>query len=229
MKKSKRYKQAQEQVEEKRVYSVQEAIPVLKKFPKAKFDESLEVSIKLGVDPKKSDQMVRGSVKLPYGTGKTKRVIVFCEPEKEETARAAGADFAGGQDLVDKVSKGWLDFDYCVSTPSMMKNVSRLGRTLGPRGLMPSPKAGSVTDDIASIVKDAKAGKLDFKMDKFGSLNVAIGKMSFSENELVDNCNYFLTSLIQVRPKAAKGKFIKELSLSTTMGPGVRLQLPKEV
>ncbi len=229
MKRGKRYKQAEKKIENERVYSVAESIPILKDFPKANFDESLEVSIKLGVDPKKSDQMVRGAVKLPFGTGKTKKVIVFCEPEKEEEAKTSGADFVGGQELIDKVSKGWMDFDYCVSTPSMMRNVSKLGRILGPRGLMPSPKTGSVTDEISNVVKDAKAGKLDFKMDKFGSLNVTVGKMSFSEDELVENCKYFLKSLSQMRPKAAKGRFLKSLSLATTMGPGLRVQIPKEL
>lgn len=210
-------------------YSLQEAIPVLKKYPKVKFDESVEVSVNLGVDAKKSDQMVRGSSNLPYGTGKTQTVLVFCEADKHEEAKAAGADYVGEQDLIEKVSKGWMDFDYCIATPSMMKKVSKLGRVLGPRGLMPSPKTGSVTEDVSSVVKDAKEGKLDFKMNKLGNINVSIGKLSFSDDALADNCRTFLKTLVQSKPKAAKGKFIKGLVLSTTMGPGIKIKLPKEM
>lgn len=228
MKKSKRYQEARNLIEENKLYSIEEAVDILKKQPKAKFDESIEVNIKLGVDPKKSDQMVRGSTKLPFGTGKTKKILVFCEPEKEEAAKEAGADFVGSQDLIDKISKGWLGFDYCISTPSMMRNASRLGKILGPRGLMPSPKSGTVTDNLAYAVKEAKEGKLNFKMDKFGSLNVAVGKASFSEEKIIDNVKTFMTSLIQARPQSVKGKFIKSVTLSTTMGIGTKVDLLKE-
>jgi len=228
MKKSKRYKEARNLIEENKLYSIEEAVDILKKQPKAKFDESIEVNIKLGVDPKKSDQMVRGSAKLPFGTGKSKKVLVFCEPEKEEAAKEAGADFVGSQDLIDKISKGWLGFDYCISTPSMMRNVSRLGKVLGPRGLMPSPKSGTVTDNLSHAVREAKEGKLNFKMDKFGSLNVTVGKVSFAREKIIDNVKTFLTSLILTRPQSVKGKFIKSVTLSTTMGIGTKLDLLKE-
>lgn len=229
MSRSKRYKQADALRERDTFYSIEEAVDIMKKLPAAKFNESIELNIKLGVDPKKSDQMVRGSSKLPYGTGKTKKVLVFCEPEKEQEAKSAGADIVGAQDLIDKVSKGWFDFDYCIATPSMMRNVSRLGRILGPRGLMPSPKSGSVTDNLAQAVKEAKAGKLDFKMNKFGALNVAIGKISFPKEYIIENMKTFFSSLIQVKPQSTKGRFIKLVTISTTMGPGIKLNLPKEL
>ena len=225
---SKRYIQVKNLVQEDKTYSLEEAVDIIKMQPKAKFDESVEVSIGLGVDTKKSDQMVRGSSKLPHGTGKTKKVLVFCESDKEQIAKDAGADFAGSQDLIDKISKGWLEFEYCISTPSMMKNVSRLGKTLGPRGLMPSPKSGTVTDNLAFAIKEAKEGKLHFKMDKFGSLNVAVGKASFPKEKIIDNLHVFLSSLIQAKPSSVKGKFIKNLTLSTTMGVGIKIDLPKE-
>ena len=219
----KRYKQAAASLVKENSYSIEEAVELLKNFPKGKFDESIEVSIKLGVDPKKSDQMVRGSTKLPHGTGKTIVVLVFCEPEKEQEAQGAGADFVGSQDLIDKISKGWTDFDYCISTPSMMRNVSRLGKILGPRGLMPSPKSGTVTDNLAFAVKEAKGGKLDFKMDKFGSLNTSVGKISFSKEEIVNNINAYMTGLVHARPQSVKGRFIKSMTVSTTMGPGLKI------
>ena len=224
----KRYREAIKMVDRDKAYSIEEAVEALKKVPAAKFSESVEVSIKLGVDPKKSDQMIRGSSKLPHGTGKTKKVLVFCEPEREQEAKDAGADFAGSQEFIDKITGGWLDFDYCISTPSMMRNIAKLGRVLGPRGLMPSPKSGTVTDNLAIAIKDAKEGKLDFKMDKFGSLNTAVGKISFPAEHIVKNIDTYLKSLTQIRPQTIKGKFIKAISISTTMGPGLRINLPKE-
>ncbi len=225
---SKRYNQAVQLVEADKSYPLQESISILKKLPKAKFDESVEVNIRLGVDPKKSDQMVRGFSKLPHGTGKTKKVLVFCEPEKEAQAKEAGADFVGTKEFIDKVSKGWLDFDYCIASTQMMKEVSKLGRILGPRGLMPSPKTGAVTDNISGAVKEAKEGKLDFKMNKFGNVNVNIGKVSFSESQLIENFRAFLKGLIQAKPKAAKGRYIKQIHMSSTMSPGMDVKVPKE-
>ena len=210
-------------------YVLDEAMSVLSEMPKAKFDQSVEVSVKLGVDPKKSDQMVRGSCKLPFGTGKDKKVLVFCEAEKEQGAKDAGADFAGSQEFIDKISKGWVEFDCCISTTSMMRNVSRLGRILGPRGLMPSLKTGSVTDNLSLAIKDAKGGKLDFKMNKSGSLNAGVGKVSFPKDQIVANITAFINGLIQAKPQSAKGKFIQSITLSLTMSPGLKINLPKEL
>jgi large subunit ribosomal protein L1 len=226
---SKRLKEVAKLVDKDKLYSLEEAVSVLKKAPPAKFNESVEISVKLDIDTKKSDQTIRGSTKLPFGTGKTKRVLVFAEPDKEKEAKDAGADYVGSQELIDKISKGWIDFDYCISTPSMMKNVSRLGKVLGPRGLMPSPKVGGVTDNLAVAVKEAKGGKFDFKMDKFAAINASIGKISFSEDEIVQNVNAFLAGLSGCRPAGHKGKFVRSISLATTMGPGLRINPPKEL
>ncbi len=226
MKRSKRYRKAVELVDREKVYSFEEAVDILKNIPKAKFDETVEISCKLNADPKKSDQMIRSSVVLPHGTGKKVKVLVFCEPEKEQVAKDAGADFVGGQDLVDKVMKeGWLEFDSCVSTPQMMRLVSRLGKILGPRGLMPSPKTGTVTEDISSAVKEAKAGKIEFRMDKFGCLAVGVGKVSFSKEALVENIKVFLEALNNAKPAAVKGELIKSMFISTTMSPSLRLKV----
>lgn len=228
-KKGKRYKDSLASIDLGKSYSLDEAVSLLTDLPKAKFDQSVEVSIKLGVDPKKSDQMVRGSCKLPFGTGKERKVLVFCEAEKEQEAKDSGADFVGGQALIDKISKGWVEFDCCISTPSMMKNVSRLGKTLGPRGLMPSFKTGSVTDNLSLAVKDAKGGKLDFKMNKAGALNAGVGKASFSKDQITANITAFIKGLIQSKPQSVKGKFIQSITLSLTMSPGLKVNLSKEL
>jgi len=178
----------------------------------------------MGVDSKKSDQAIRGSVVLPHGTGKTVRVLVFCDPEKEQEAKDAGADYIGSQDTVEKISKeGWLDFDYCIATPSMMKIVSKLGKVLGPRGLMPSPKTGTVTDNIAHAVKEARMGKLDFRMNKTGCVHVGLGKVSFSETDLVENVKSFISALESARPNTAKGDLISSFYLSSTMSPSLKV------
>jgi len=229
MKRSKRYRESVKLYDQDREYSIEDAVGVLQKMPKAKFDETVEVSLNLGVDVRKNDQIVRGSAKLPHGTGKTLRVVVFCEPEKESEAKAAGADYVGSNDLIQKIEKGWMDFDYCIATPGMMRNVSRLGKALGPRGLMPSPKNGSVTDNVAYAVQEVKQGKLDFRMDKFGGLNAGIGKRSFTSQQIVDNINEFFAALIKAKPAASKGKFIKGAFLTSTMNPSLKLQLPKEI
>jgi len=228
VKRSKRYKAGEELVDRNKYYSWEEAIDILKSMPPTKFNQTLEVSIKLGIDPRKSEQMVRGSAKLPAGLGKKKKILVFCEPEKEEEAKQAGADFVGSKELIEKISKGWLDFDYCIATPSMMREVSKLGRILGPRGLMPSPKSGTVTDNLTWAINEAKQGKLDYKMDKFGSLNVGVGKISFPKEKLLENLRAFFSSLIQAKPSSCKGKFIKSVSLSLSMSKGLRVSLPKE-
>ncbi len=224
MKRGKRYLEAVKLLDKQKTYSIEEAIETLKKLPHPKFDETLEISCKLNVDPRKSDQMVRGSVVLPHGTGKKVKVLVFCEPEKEKEAKEAGADFVGGQELIDKIQKeGWLDFDYCISTPFMMRMVSRLGKILGPRGLMPSPKTGTVTDNISYAVKEAKRGKVDFRMDKTGCIHAGVGKISFSTQALAENVKVFLDTLNSLRPQAVKGDFIKSVYLSLTMSPSVRI------
>jgi len=229
MKRSKRYREAEKLVDQNKEYSVEDAVSSLQKMPKAKFDETVEVSVNLGVDARKNDQAVRGSAKLPHGTGKTLRVLVFCEPEKEADAKAAGADFVGSNDLIQKIEQGWMDFDYCIATPGMMRNVSRLGKVLGPRGLMPSPKNGSVTDNVAYAVQEVKQGKLDFRMDKFGGLNAGVGKRSFTDRQIVENINEFFAALLKAKPAAIKGKFIKGAFLTSTMSPSFKLQLPKEM
>ncbi len=221
---SKRYLEATKTVDDKKSYSLQEAVNLLKSMPKTKFDETVEVSGKLGADPKQSDQMVRGSVVLPNGVGKEIKVLVFCEPEKENDARTAGADYIGSEETINKILKeGWLEFDCCISTPSMMRTVSKLGKFLGPRGLMPSPKTGTVTDNIAHAVGEAKRGKIDFRMDKFSCIHLGVGKISFEEKALVENISAFLNALQACRPSSIKSDYIKSIYLSTTMSPSVRV------
>ena len=220
---SKRYKEAAKLVEVDKLYSINEAIDLLQKMPRTKFDETVEISCKLDVDPKQSEQMVRGSLVLPHGTGKKVKVLVFCEPEKEPKAKEAGADHIGSQELADKIIKeGWFDFDYCISTPGMMRVVSKLGKVLGPRGLMPSPKTGTVTDNITHAIEEVKRGKIDFRMDKFGCIHVGLGKISFSKEALTDNVRKFIEAS---KPSAVKGELYSTLYLSTTMSPSLRLAL----
>ncbi len=225
MKRSKRYKEAEKNRELDKVYSLADAVEVLLKMPRTKFDETLELACKLGVDPKQSEQAVRGSLVLPHGTGRSVRVIVFCEPEKEAEAKAAGADHVGTKELVEKINQGWTDFDYCVATPAMMKEVSKLGKVLGPRGLMPSPKTGSVTPNIEHAIKESKRGKVDFRMDKFAGIHVGLGKLSFKKEALVENVRAFLDALIAAKPSAAKGDYLKEVFLSGTMSPSVKVAI----
>lgn len=221
---SKRYLEAKKMVEEDKVYPLSEAIELLKSMPKLKFDETVEISGKLGADPKQSDQMVRGSVVLPHGTGKQMKVLVFCEPEKENDAKEAGADYIGSQETIDKILKeGWVDFDCCISTPSMMRSVSKLGKFLGPRGLMPSPKTGTVTENITHAISEAKRGKIDFRMDKLSCIHIGVGKLSFSSQDLLENVKAFVDALAAAKPSAVKGDFIGNLYLSATMGPVVKI------
>lgn len=223
---SKRYKEALKFVEKNKLYSIEEAVEILKKMPRTKFDETVEVSCKLNVDTQKTDQTVRGSVVLPAGVGKTIKVLVFCDPEKEKEAKEAGADIIGTQELVDEIAKtGKINFDYCISTPSMMKFVSKLGKILGPRGLMPSPKTGTVTDNIAYAVKEAKKGKIDFRMDKFGTVAAGVGKISFSKESLVANIKAFIEALMNSKPASVKGDFIRSIFVSTTMSPALMIKL----
>ncbi len=222
---SKRYTQAATLVQPEKTYPLQEAVTVLKQFPPAKFDESVELSVSLGIDREKTDQAVRGTVTLPHGTGKTRRVAVFCKGEKEVAAKQAGADVVGAVDLIQKILDGWLEFDVAVATPDLMKDVSKLGKILGPRGLMPSPKAGTVTDDVAKAVTEVKKGKVEFKMDKLANLHVVIGKRSFEPAQLAENAIAVLEAIGRVRPSSLKGQYIRRVSLASTMSPGVLIDV----
>lgn len=213
--------------EKAKTYSLKEAIEAVKKGPKTKFDQSVELQFKLGVDLTANDQVVRGTTVLPHGQGKTLRVIVFCKDEKSKAAQEAGADVVGGEELIEKVMGGWMDFDVVVSVPAMMKEVGKLGKLLGPRGLMPSPKAGTVTDNPAKAVKEVKTGRIEFKMDKQGNVHVLIGKLSFSDQALTENASTIIEALVKAKPKSAKGNYILRSHLTCTMGPGLRLDLSK--
>lgn len=220
---SKRLKEARKLMDNTKLYGIKEAVSILKAAPAVKFDESVDLSIKLNLDPKEISQSIRGSVVLPHGTGKKVRVAAFCKGEHVSQAEGAGADLVGGQDLIDKVSSGFLDFDIAVATPEVMKDLARLGRLLGPRGLMPSPKAGTVTNEIAKTIKEVKAGKVEFRMDKLGCINMAVGRRSFNEEALVENTKKLIESIMQAKPSQVKGKFFRGMSMSTTMGPGIKL------
>ena len=219
----KRFKTALEKVDRDRLYSPIEAISALKTFPDSKFDETVELSIRLGVDPRKADQMVRGALSLPKGTGKTARVVVFAKGEKATEAREAGADEVGDDDLAERIQGGWLDFDAAVATPDMMPTVGKLGRVLGPRGLMPNPKSGTVTDDVVKAVRDIKGGMVEYRTDRHGNLHLIIGKKSFEAEDLIENYAAVVDEVIRSKPAAAKGRYLKSITVSTTMGPGVRI------
>lgn len=220
----KKLEEARKKVEEKE-YLLKDALGLVKNSAYAKFDETVELVARLGVDAKKSDQMVRGTVVMPHGMGKPVRVLVFAKGEKEKEARDAGADFVGAEDMVEKIKGGWLDFDKAVATPDMMGTVGKLGKILGPRGLMPNPKLGTVSFDVAKAVKEIKAGKADFKVDKAGNVHMPIGKVSFSEEALVDNATTAIESLIKAKPSTSKGKYLKKLYVTSTMGPGVQVDV----
>jgi len=220
--KSKKYKKAKEEVN-KENYPLEEAIPLLQKISYTAFDETVEMVFRLGVNPKHADQMVRGTIVLPNGTGRSKRVAVIASGEKFKEAEDAGADVVGGDDLIERISKGWMEFDAVVATPDMMKNVSKLGRTLGPRGLMPNPKLGTVTFEVAQAVQEIKAGKVEFRVDKTAIIHVPIGKVSFSSDKLLENARVMFETIQKAKPPAAKGKYLKNVFLTSTMGPGVRI------
>ena len=210
-------------VDRERKYSVEEACSLVKQAKYAKFDETVDLAVRLGVNPMHADQMVRGAIVLPHGTGKTVRVLVFAKGEKEREAREAGADFAGSDDLVAKVSEGFLDFDRVIATPDMMGAVGKLGRVLGPRGLMPNPKVGTVTFDLANAVRDAKGGKIEYRVEKAGIVHARIGKVSFNEQALTDNANALITALVRQKPSTAKGAYLRSITVSSTMGPGIKI------
>ncbi|ROT34144.1 50S ribosomal protein L1 [Micromonospora sp. HM5-17] len=221
MQRSKNYRKAAEAIDRSRLYTPLEAVRLAKQTTTVKFDATVEVAMRLGVDPRKADQMVRGTVNLPHGTGKTARVIVFAAGAKAEEATAAGADEVGTDDLVARIQEGWLEFDAAIATPDQMAKIGRIARILGPRGLMPNPKTGTVTMDVAKAVSDIKGGKITFRVDKHANLHLIIGKASFSEAQLIDNYAAVLEEVLRSKPSAAKGKYLKKITLTTTMGPGV--------
>ena len=218
---TKRMKAAEALIDRARTYSVEEAVQIVKQTPAAKFDESVDLSLRLGVDPKHADQMVRGAIVLPHGIGKAVRVAVFAKGDKEREAREAGADVVGAEDLVEKIQGGFMDFDSTVATPDLMGQVGRLGKVLGPRGLMPNPKLGTVTFDVGRAVREVKAGKVEFRVDKAGNVHVQVGKKSFPQESLVANAMALLEAIVKAKPAASKGVYLRSLTLSTTMGPGI--------
>jgi large subunit ribosomal protein L1 len=225
---TKNHKEALAKFDKNTVYSLSDAADVVKKISYTKFDSSVDLDVRLGVDPRKANQMVRGVVTLPHGTGKTVRVLVLCTPDKEEEAKAAGADYVGLDEYIDKIKGGWTDVDVVITMPSVMPKVGALGRVLGPRGLMPNPKAGTVTMEIGKAVQDVKGGKIDFKVDKFGIVHASIGKVSFEKEKLIDNAKELIQTIIRLKPAAAKGTYVRSIFLSSTMSPGIAVE-PKSV
>lgn len=223
MKRGKNYQESVKQIDTGKLYEPREALQKVKELSRAKFDETIEVHIKLGIDPRHADQQVRGTVSLPHGTGKTRRVLVFAKGDKAKEAEEAGADIVGAEDLQEKIQGGWLEFDVAVATPDMMSVVGRLGKILGPRGLMPNPKSGTVTFDIARTINELKAGRIEYRVDKTAIVHAPIGKVSFSMEALEDNFNTFADALIKARPAAAKGQYMRSISVCSTMGPGIRM------
>jgi large subunit ribosomal protein L1 len=219
----KKYREAKDRIDRTKRYTLEEALGLLPETSYARFDEGIDVAIRLGVDPKKPDQMVRGTVVLPHGTGKEVKVLVFAQGEKEKEAREAGTDYVGGEELVEKISKGWLDFDKAIATPDMMKVVSTLGKILGPRGLMPNPKVGTVTFEVGKAVQDIKSGKVEFKVDKAGNLHCSVGKVSFGQEKLRENILALVDSVIKAKPASSKGTYVRGVAISTTMGPGIKV------
>ena len=223
MKKGKKYLAARGRIDRQKVYPLNEALKLVKETMYANFDETIEASLRLGVNPKHADQMVRGTVVLPHGIGKDVRVLVFAKGEKEEEAREAGADYVGSEEYIEKIKGGWLDFDVAVATPDMMKSVGKLGRILGARGLMPNPKSGTVTLDVTKAVKELKAGKIAFRVDKAGNIGVPLGKASFDQEKLSENLRALMEAILRVRPAAAKGQYVRHLAICSTMGPGIKV------
>lgn len=225
---TKKKKEALEKYDKGGVYPLTDAVEIVKKITYTKFDASVDLDIRLGVDPRKANQMVRGTVTLPHGTGKTVRVLALCTPEKEEEAKAAGADYVGLDEYIDKIKGGWTDIDVVITMPTVMPKIGALGRILGPRGLMPNPKSGTVTMDIGAAVKDVKAGKIDFKVDKTGIVHASVAKVSFENGQIVDNAKELIQTIVRLKPSSAKGTYIKSIFLSSTMSPGIQVE-PKSV
>lgn len=226
---SKRTREIAKMVDVYKAHTIKEAIAILKKCPTVKFDQTVEISLKLGVDPRRSDQNVRGTVSLPNGTGKTMKILVFAKGDKVKEALQAGADYAGHEELLEKVTGGWTDFDAVIATPDMMRDVGKLGKVLGPRGLMPTPKAGTVTTDIANAIKELKGGKIEYKVDRHAVINNGVGKLSFTEEKLEENINAFIAAVLKSKPASAKGHFIQSIVASSTMGPGLKIDLREAV
>lgn len=223
-KRGKKYIESLKLIERAKLYDVKEALELIGKVSKANFDETVELAVRLGVDPRHADQQVRGTVVLPHGTGKTKKVLVLAKGDKIKEAEAAGADYAGGEEFVEKIQKeNWFDFDVVIATPDMMGVVGKIGRVLGPKGLMPNPKSGTVTFDVAKAVEETKAGKVEYRVDKAAIINVPIGKVSFGAEKLADNLNVLMAAIIKAKPAAAKGRYLKSVTVTTTMGPGIKL------
>ncbi len=215
---------ALEKIDRSKAYTIAEAAEIIKDISNLKFDASVDMDIRLGVDPRKANQMVRGTVTLPHGTGKTVRVLVLCSPDKEDEAKEAGADFVGLDEFVDKIKNGWTDFDVVICTPNVMPKVGPLGRVLGPRGLMPNPKTGTVTMEIGKAVNDVKAGKIDFKVDKYGIIHASVGKSSFDQQKLIENARELMTTIMKLKPPAAKGTYVRSVYMSSTMSPGLKIE-----
>jgi large subunit ribosomal protein L1 len=224
---TKREKASRALFDEEKPYPVEEALEIVKKLPAAKFDENVDISLRLGVDPKHADQMVRGAIVLPHGIGKTVRVAVFAKGEKEREAREAGADVVGAEDLVERIQGGWMEFDSTVATPDLMGQVGKLGKVLGPRGLMPNPKLGTVTFDVGRAVRDVKAGKVEFRVDKAGNVHVPVGKRSFATDHLVANALALLEAIVRAKPSASKGQYLRSITVSSTMGPGIPVDVQR--
>ena len=225
---TKKQKVENEKFDKNAVYPVDEAVKIIKDITSTNFDSSVDVSVRLGVDPRKANQMVRGTVTLPHGTGKDVRVLVLCTPDKEEEAKAAGANYVGLEDYIEKIKKGWTDIDVVITMPSVMGKVGPLGKVLGPRGLMPNPKTGTVTMDVGKAVNEVKAGKIDFKVDKFGIIHAAVGKASFEEANLLENVMELLTTIVKLKPSSSKGTYVRSAFISSTMGPGIQID-PKSI
>ncbi|TNE58359.1 MAG: 50S ribosomal protein L1 [Bacteroidetes bacterium] len=225
---TKKRKAAEAKVDQDKLYTLDEAMALVKDVNIAKFDASVDVHVRMGLDPRKADQALRGTVSLPHGTGKTKRVLVFCSPEKEAEAKEAGADHVGLDDYLQKISEGWLDIDVIIATPNVMAKLGKVARVLGPRGLMPNPKTGTVTNDISAAVSEVKKGKIAFRVDKFGIVHASVGRVSFSPEQLTDNANELITTLIRMKPATAKGVYMKSVSVASTMSPGIAVD-PKSI